>query len=177
MRRLLLIALLLCTCFLTARSAVAATIGVYFDSNGHERTRQVPEGDTFQWFVVVDDLDPDMLGVEFEVLVDPAIIVIGRQLLIPTATNIGQSSDNWVIGTGECISSSPAAIVAYTGILPSGGGSLVLDLGASSPSSSALGNPAYINCDATQIRDFDEATSALINPDERSWGAVKQLYE
>lgn len=165
---------LLVTC---APLAEASEIGVYFDPQGNSQSRRVAAGENFKFYVLADGVSAGLKAYEFSLRVDPRVQVYGRVLGGANAFDVGTGPDNWVVGTGTCEDDSPVVLVEYSALLVTESAGLFLSLEAASPTSSSNQRPAYVPCETTTVLDFEEMTGALINPDEQSWGAVKQLYE
>jgi hypothetical protein len=168
--RVAMLVLLVC-----ASSASASEIGIFFDPQGSTDMMNVTVGQTFQFYILGDGVSGGMKGFELGVRVDPRVTLLAGTQQSP-GVELGSGEDNWVLGFSACNTSRPATLVVYSAMLVSDGGGVQLSLEASSPSSVSGFGPAYLTCGTPTVYAFEDVYAALLNPDEQSWGAVKQLY-
>ena len=113
MRLVKVLAMVACiTCF--ASLAVAqpepGDIGVFGDPAGTITTIDAVAFVPFNFYVVGFDQDGGYKGYEFEIQVSPTVTVLARVLNPPTALNVG-SGDNFIVGTGGCVSGVGAVVL------------------------------------------------------------------
>ena len=111
--------LVLCiTCFASMALAQPepGDLGVFADAAGTQTTGVATPFVQTDFYVIAFDAPGGYKGYEFEISVPPTITVLGRVLNPPTALNVG-AGDNFIVGTGGCISSAgPTVLVTYTGL-------------------------------------------------------------
>ena len=155
----------------------AASIGVFFDAAGRQDNAEVAPFSSFVCYVAMRDLGGDLSGYEFRLLAPPQLTLLGASAIPASSLNIGSAPANWIVGVGVCLDPmEPRAVVQITGMLMAEAVNLELRLAASQPSSSSANLPVYALCEESEIHEFDDVTSAVLNLRPASFGSIKQRY-
>lgn len=153
--------------------ASAAGLAVSFAPDRQVAAAEVAPFQTFAFHVLATSPSGGLGGYEFR-LEPPAQLTVTGRTPMPegSAINVGQGSDNWVVGTGQCLSgSNPLLLVRYEGMVLNDSGARFA-LGMSEPSSTGTG-PAWVPCDLSRVEDFSPVQGAVLNAGKLSVGELK----
>lgn len=153
--------------------ATAAGLAVSFAPDRQVSAAEVAPFQSFAFHVLATSPGEGLGGYEFRLEPPPQLTVTGRTPLPEgTAINVGQGSDNWVVGTGQCLQgANPLLLVRYEGMVLNESGAR-FSLAMSEPSSTGTG-PAWAPCDHSRVEDFSPVEGAVLNAGQLSVGELK----
>ena len=146
----------------------------------------------FNFYVVGFDQDGGYKGYEFEIQVSPTVTVLARVLNPPTALNVG-SGDNFIVGTGGCVSGVGAVVlVDYQALVFAPEFDSPICVTNSTPSSFQPAVQGYLTC-SDELIPFGLAENgqgiypdgcgilgatmdAPVATENASWGSVKTRF-
>ena len=162
---------------ITALSAHASQLGLYFDSAGRSDSRDVAAFEVFTFYVIASDVSSDISGYEFGIAFDSQLSILSAASP-RVVVNVADGIQNWVVGIGGCVSaSSGLVLVQYSAMFQVEVANFRIFLRGADVSSSS-GAPAYLPCGVgAQRESFDDLVHATVNLKPESWGSLKERYD
>jgi hypothetical protein len=172
-----------------------ADMGVFFDQAGTQTTAcWASFTQTNHFYAVAFDID--LAGFELGLIIDPTIIIFNSAMVAGAGPiNVGAAPDNWIVGTGSCVSGVGGAVVLLdftAGYFVAPVADLLICVTPSSPASLQPAVPAYLTCQsdilpfgvaASGSPDYPDGCGVLcptgeapIATDATSWGSLKGAY-
>jgi hypothetical protein len=186
LRTLAVAAALLCVASV-ALAAVGPDVGVYFDDQGTETSISVQPYEQFAIHVVMTNINDRVNAVEYKLDLPADLIVTSAEFGGPSPIALGNPSDGYAIGLGECVTvyndipGFETLVVETRNVYAFqhfNATSLTLEPFQGPGQEPGVTTPRYANCqdDVFNLNTVDATVAAPVATDQSSWTSVKAMY-